>query len=146
VLAAIALDVDGTPLTVRLSDISFPAIESVLNGEGTAHIRGTADLPLLSTGPHHLHYRNAHRPDVGVYLANALVPANDRVAITAQRRGVDQRDLIVDYTLRTDPGRRADRWLAVGIIGAFGCLLTLRVRKVSSIEHARVERKGDSTA
>ena len=34
-----------------------------------------------SAGPHHLRYRNTHRPDIGVYLANVLVPASDRLAV-----------------------------------------------------------------
>jgi hypothetical protein len=131
VLAAIALDIDGAPLHLRLIDTASPRIDAVLNGEGMTRIRAAADLPRLAAGPHHLRYRNAHRPDVGVYLANALVPASDRVAITAQRRDVDQRDLVIDYTLRADSAIDANRWLSIGMIGAFVCLVTLRVRSSS---------------
>src|SRR5689334_15588110 len=86
VMRGIAVDVDGIPLKPDLIDNAFPPIEPVLKGEGTASIRMSASLPGLAAGPHHLHYRNANRPDIGVYLANALVPATDRVAVTAQRR------------------------------------------------------------
>jgi hypothetical protein len=53
-----------------------------------------------------------------VYLANALVPDSDRVTVAVQRRDVDQRDLLVDYTLRGDPAPRARRGLSVGVAGA----------------------------
>jgi hypothetical protein len=114
-LRAIALDVDGAPLRLDLIDIGFPSIESMLKGEGTATIRAAARMPNLAAGTHHLHYRNTNRPDIGVYLANALVPLDDRVAVTAQRRDADQRDLTVDYTLAAGATTRTSRWLLVGL-------------------------------
>ena len=53
-----------------------------------------------------------------MYLANALVPASDRVTVAAQRRDVDQRELVVDYTLRADLATRTRQRLSVGISGA----------------------------
>ena len=106
VLNAIALDVDGTPLRVELVDGAVPTIDAMRSGEGTARIRAVAAMPRLVEGLHHLRYRNAYRSDIAVYLANALVPARDRVTVTAQRRDVAQRDLIVDYVLRADPATR----------------------------------------
>ena len=35
-----------------------------------------------------------------MYLANALVPASDRVSIEGQRRDFAQREVVVDYVLR----------------------------------------------
>ena len=98
-LRAIALDVDGAALGLELVDSAFPSGDAVRNGEGTIRVDAVARMSGLAAGPHHLHYRNNHRADIGVYLANALVPASDRVAVTAQRRDVDQRDLIIDYVL-----------------------------------------------
>ena len=69
----------------------------------------------------HLRYRNSYRSDIGVYLANALVPANDRVTVAEQRRDVDQKELLVDYVLRADPGTRTRQrleGLPVAITGA----------------------------
>jgi hypothetical protein len=119
VLSAIALDIDGVPLRVELVDADFPEIDTVLNGEGIARIRAAAAMPRLSEGVHHLRYRNSYRPDIGVYLANALVPSNDRVTVTAQRRDVDQRDLTIDYTLRADAVTRVRGGLSVGVLGIF---------------------------
>ncbi len=119
VLSAIALDVDGRPLGVELVDSAFPTLDAVVNGAGTARIRAVAQMPLLADGLHHLRYRNAYRSDIGVYLANALVPASDRVTIAAQRRDADQRELVVDYVLRGPSSMSARRGLSVGIAGAF---------------------------
>jgi hypothetical protein len=118
VMRTIALDLDGVSLDVELVDTESPAIDAVLNGEGTTRIHAVASLPRLATGRHHLRYRNSYRADLGVYLANVLVPESDRVSIATQRRDVDQRDLVVDYTLRADPATRAREGLSVGIGGA----------------------------
>ena len=118
VLSAIALDVDGIPLGVELVDSVCPSIEAVRQGEGTTRIRATASMPRLAGGPHHLRYRNRYRPDISVYLANALIPDSDRVAVAAQRRDVDQRDLIVDYTLRGDRAASVGQEMPVGVAGA----------------------------
>jgi len=76
-----------------------------------------AAIDAVSPGPHHLLYWNAHRPDIGVYLANVLVPASDRVAVTGQRRDVEQRQLVVDYALRGDPAASVRGWLLPNIGG-----------------------------
>ncbi len=118
VLAAMAVDVDGTPLPLELVDSSIPEVAAVLNGEGTMRMRAVAALPRLSAGTHRLRYRNGHRPDIGVYLVNALVPASDRVAVTSQRRDADQRDVTIEYTLRADHATRVRGGLSAGAAGA----------------------------
>jgi len=107
-LKSVALDVDGVPVRLELANSTFPAVAAVRNGEGTMRVEAVARLPRLGGGDHHLHYRNSHRSDIGVYLANALVPASDRVAVTAQRRDRDQRDLIIDYVLAPESSTRTD--------------------------------------
>jgi len=118
VLRAVALDVDGIPLRLELVDSVFPALDAVLKGEGTTRIQAVVSMPRLANGLHRLRYRNAYRSDIGVYLANALIPDSDSVTITAQRRDVDQRDLVVDYVLRGRSTTNALRALSVGITGA----------------------------
>ncbi len=118
VLSAIALDVDGIPLRVELVDSTFPTFDTVRKGEGTTRIQATASMPRLDDGLHHLRYRNAYRSDIGVYLANALVPASDRVIVAAQRRDVNQRDLVIDYMLSGQRTPTARRGLSVGVAGA----------------------------
>ena len=118
VLSTIALDVDGIPLRLELVDSAVPELDAVRQGEGILRIRAAASLPRLPDGLHHLRYRNAYHADIGVYLANALIPDSDRVTIAAQRRDVDQRDLIVDYTLRGQPMSGALRGLSLATAGA----------------------------
>jgi hypothetical protein len=118
VLRAIALDIDGAPLRVELVDADSPATDAMLGGDGAARIHAVAVMPRLGEGVHHLRYRNSYHSDIGAYLANALRPVNDRVVVTAQRRDVDQRELIVDYRLRADAAARARGGLSVSLIGA----------------------------
>jgi hypothetical protein len=129
VLSAIALDVDGMPLRVELVDSAFPAFDTVLLGEGTTRIHAVAPMPRLADGLHHLRYRNAYRADIGVYLANALVPASDRVTVAAQRRDVDQRELLVDFRLRGDSTTRVRQGLSVGFTGALILLVNVWWRR-----------------
>ena len=125
VLGAVALDVDDMPLRLEIVDNAFPAVGAVLSGDGIARIHAVASLPRLADGRHHLRYRNAYRADIGVYLANALVPESARVTVAAQRRDVDQRELIIDYTLRADTAARVRSGFSVAATGAL--ILTANV-------------------
>lgn len=124
VLNDIALEVDGRRLHLQQPASShFPDLDAFGRGEGTITLRSNADLPHLSEGPHRLSYRNTHRRDVSVYLSNALVPDSDRVAISAQLRDSDQRDLTIEYVLRDGPESSVAQawllgWIAVGIVWA----------------------------
>ena len=127
---AITLEVDGTAVPVELVASSFPAIEAVRRGEGAIRLRLAGVLPALAAGPHQLLYRNGHRADIGVYLANVLVPLSDRVAISTQRRDVDQRELIVDYVLSADAMTAVRGWFLPSLFGilALAALGWLRQR------------------
>ena len=103
VMSALTLEVDGIPVRAQPGDTSFPDAEAMRRGEGTIRIQSAATLPRLAIGPHQLLFRNSHHPDRSVYLANALVPGSDEVAITAQRRDGDQTELTIEYVLRAAP-------------------------------------------
>src|SRR4051812_44618294 len=100
VLSALDVAVDGTAVPMALQGWSFPAIDVVRRGEGVIRVQSGAPLPPLAPGAHHLSMRNRHHPAQSVYLANALVPRSDRVAVTAQHRDAEQRELVIDYDLR----------------------------------------------
>jgi hypothetical protein len=116
-LSAVAVDVDGTPLGLAVVGSTVPEVDAVLKGEATMRVNMEAALPRLGAGVHHLRYRNSHRPDIAAYLANALVPASERVTIARQQRDVAQQVLTVEYLLRADRGTRALSGLTVGIAG-----------------------------
>jgi hypothetical protein len=113
VLDAIDLRIDDRPLRVRAVDATFPAVEAFRGGEGTIRVDAAVDLPRLSSGEHHLFFRNAHRLGGSAYLANALVPRNDRITVLAQRRDPEQRDLTIDYVLDGTPAM-STLWLILG--------------------------------
>jgi nickel/cobalt transporter (NicO) family protein len=129
VIDALELAVDGAPVPLQLASATFPATDAISRGEGTVQLRATAMLPPLGNGVHHLTFRNRHHPDRSVYLANALVPESDAVAITAQRRDGDQSALTIDYELRHTPGTSRAAWLLSGIALA-SLLLAIAVRVV----------------
>ena len=131
VLGALTLEVDGTPVGARLAATSFPDPEAMRRGEGTIRIQSAGSLPRLSVGPHQLMFRNSHHADRSVYLANALVPASDEVAVTAQRRDRDQTELTIDYVLRAAPARPTGAWL-LGSIAAAMALSVLLMRPLRS--------------
>jgi len=123
-LAAIALDVDGRALDSRAIACTFADVDAFRRGEGTIHLRAMAALPPLADGEHHLSLRNTFRPDLSVYLANALVPDSDRISITAQHRDIEQRDLTIDYVLRAAHTSGRVAWLS-GLIAIAACAIVL---------------------
>jgi hypothetical protein len=136
VLESISLEADGEPLHLEVTDRRFPVTDAVRRGEGPIRLELSAEMPPLPAGPHSLRYRNAHRPDIGVYLANVLVPASQRIAISAQRRDVDQRELRVDFVLRADSSAKLPAWflpIAFAILAAVATLSYRASRETSSM-------------
>ena len=131
VVSALTLEVDGTPVLAQLAATSFPDAEAMRRGEGIIRIQSAATLPRLPMGPHQLLVRNRHDLDRSVYLANALVPDSDQVAVTAQRRDSDQTELTIDYVLRAAPATSTTSWLLGGIAAAM-VLSVLRIRRPRS--------------
>ncbi len=143
VLGGIGLDVDGQALAAGVTSASFPDAGAFTRGEGVIQLQLEAALPALPAGAHHLTYHNTHHRDIGVYLANALLPDTDRIAIGAQRRGLDQRDLTIDYVLRDESSARV--WLiasfaAVAMLAAF--LLRYVERRSVLDDLARAHHEG----
>jgi hypothetical protein len=128
-LKAISIDVDGRPLALELVDSVFADLDAMRKGEGTVRIQAAASLPALAGGVHQLRYRNNHRRDISAYLANALAPSSARIAIAAQRRDHDQRELTVEYTLRADRATRVGGGLSAGVAGALLWLVVVRWRR-----------------
>jgi hypothetical protein len=100
VLAAVTMEIDGQAVPLQPGVATFPDVGAFRRGDGTIRLRSSAALPRLSAGAHQLLFRNTHRRDVSVYLANALVPDTDGIAITAQRRDGDQSELMIEFLSR----------------------------------------------
>jgi hypothetical protein len=110
-LSSISLGIDGVPLDVSVVERAYPSIEAMKEGQGTIRLGFAATLPRLASGTHRLHYRNAHRTDIGVYLANAMMPMTDRISVNAQHRDVDQRELVIEYELRGGTAAPLSPWI-----------------------------------
>jgi hypothetical protein len=129
VLSAVALDIDGTALHVVPIAATFADVDAFRRGEGTIQVRAGTSLPPLSNGAHQLSYRNANRPDISVFLANALVPDSDRVAVHAQQRDTNQRALTIDYELKAESQVRTLDWTL------FGGALAIALRSMFAARH-----------
>jgi hypothetical protein len=129
VTAAISLDLDGEPLQLQRRTCTFAPLERIRTGEGAIQLQLTAALPPQLIGNHQVLFRNRFQPDGSVYLANALVPASDRVAVTAQHRDADQRSLAIDCRIQPGPSSRLPPWLPGAMAGgALTVIVILRRR------------------
>ena len=125
-LRAISLGIDGAPLDLQVIDRVYPSIDAMKAGQGTIRLRLAATLPRLASGAHRLQYRNTHRTDIAVYLANAMMPMTDRIAVHAQQRDVDQREIVIEYELRGGTAAPISPWvwpLVVSGLAAFAVVL-----------------------
>ncbi len=118
VLNTIDFEVDGRRVQLQSLAGTFPTLDAMRRGEGTILLRWGAVMPPQSAGAHHVFFRNRQRSDVSVYLANVVSPASNRLAITAQRRDRDQRELTVDYVVHAARAKSAGLWLLVGLAAA----------------------------
>lgn len=121
VFDALVLELDGRALRLDPIGATFPDVHDVRRGEGTMQLRAIAALPRPIDGDHQLSFENRHHRDGSVYLANALVPASDRVTIVAQRRDPDQRELTIDYVLRRTPSAAVPAWM----LGSLAAVMAL---------------------
>ena len=74
VVAALELAHDGQSLDLVAGTATFPPIDALRRGEGTIQFRSSAGLTPSSQGAHQVSFTNRYRPEMSVYLANALVP------------------------------------------------------------------------
>lgn len=119
VLSSLTLRLDDTvPLGMVLESSSFPDLAALRSGDGAIAIRAGAALSRLAAGSHRLLFRNQHAPARSVYLANALVPESHEVAVTAQHRDGDQRELMIDLAITQAPVASATSWLSMVLISA----------------------------
>jgi hypothetical protein len=128
VLSALTLRVDDSPpLHMQLAGSSFPDVAALRAGDGAIIIRSGADVSHLPAGPHRLFFQNKNAVGNSVYLANALVPEDDDVAVTGQQRAGDQSQLTIEFVVRgTSSSSR--QWAWIGIAGALMLTVSLTRR------------------
>ena len=121
VLYDVTLSIDGSRVPLDVDDHEFPAPDAMAAGVGTIRVRASASM-VTSIGRHHLAYSNSHLPQLSVYLVNALVPSDPRVAIRAPKRDGVQRLLDVEFDVQGDPAWTRAVWIAmaVALLAALG--------------------------
>lgn len=125
ILSAVVLSVDGRAVPVTLVDSRFPDARDMAAGIGMIRLRATSKIQPASAGRHQLAYANDYRPEMSVYLVNALVPADPHIRITDQRRDPAQHRLTLDYDVTTRSAWARMSWL----LGGLGSVGLLRVTK-----------------
>lgn len=114
-----SISLDGRPLALtRVSGDSAP-VDAMRSGTGAIHVRARADVGTIDAGRHSLTFVNGFEPGQSVYQANAMLPRDGRVAITAQNR--DARQSRIDITF--DVGASGVplgvlAWLLAGCVSA----------------------------
>lgn len=99
VLKDVVLEMDGRRQHLELAGNEFPSFQEMSAGIGTIRIEARATVAAGDPGPHSLFCQNNHRPDIGVYLVNALVPASAQIEITDQHRDVRQRCMRLGFNV-----------------------------------------------
>jgi hypothetical protein len=99
-LRGLSVHLDGQPVPLTLASSSFPEAAALRGGDAFVTLRVDAVTPIPTAGAHRLSFRNRNAAHGAVYLANALLPEDDRVAITGMTHEVDQSGLTVAFTVR----------------------------------------------
>jgi len=123
VLQDIALEVDGQRVPLALAGIQFPSRREMSEGNGAIRLNLAAEAALDAAGNHQLSFRNDHLPELGVYLANALVPVTEAIKITGQQRDELQHGLQVDFRMLPADTHAWPRWPGALLFGLCMALL-----------------------
>jgi hypothetical protein len=128
VLADLAVELDGRPVSPTLTRVEISTIAELREGMGAIRLQATATIDGSVAGGRNLHLRNHHQPEKSVYLANALVPDTADVRIVSQVRDSRQRDLRIEYTVEPRwPVKLV--WLLAGFSVLAGLLVQRRGRR-----------------
>lgn len=101
-LKDVVFEIDDQPTSLTPTDFEFSTPLEVQAGTGLIRFDLRADLPADHRGSHQLYYQNNYRPDISVYLVNAISDEPRWVSIAGQERDVFQSSLRADYTIKPD--------------------------------------------
>jgi len=130
VLADLSLALDGTRLTPRLLQATFPTMEAFKEGLGEIRLDFAAQLP-VSAPERKLVFDNHHRQPIAAYLVNCLVPQDANIRVTDQIRNYNQSHYQLNYVQDgAPPSRWSGGWvLSVSIAGLLLARLAFLARK-----------------
>lgn len=116
VIQSLSLNIDGIARSLGLRDYRVPPLADMRQGEGVIRLHAFASHS-GEAGPHQLRFANAHRPDIGVYMVNALIPDDDGIHVTGQSRDMLQKEFSLDYTVSPRPTTAAFALALPSLIG-----------------------------
>jgi nickel/cobalt transporter (NicO) family protein len=136
VLQNVFLEVDGRRSPLALTRVQFPSRSQMNEGIGAIRLELTAVAALGVAGNHQLSFRNDHLPELGAYLANAMIPATDAIKITGQQRDALQHGLQVNFRVLSSDAPAWPRWTAVLLFGLCPVMLFPRWRRLRTLAAA----------
>ena len=139
VLQDIAFEIEGQRAPLELRGVQFPSRREMKEGIGAIRLDLASQAALGTTGEHRVSFRNDHLAELGVYMANALVPTTETIKITGQERDALQHGLRVDFRVLSVDARAWPRWTPVFL---FGLCLTLLLPQWKRLR-AHLRRLGD---
>ena len=141
VMQDVALQIDEKDAPLALTAIEFPSRGEMNEGVGAIRLNLKAEPELNAAGEHRIVFRNDHLPELGVYLANALIPSTDAIEITGQQRDRLQHEYQVDFLVLPTEMPRFSQYASVFLF--FLCLvlfLTQRKRLNSFFRSGRINQ------
>ena len=113
VVADLIVVLDDRPVAMSLTRTEVPTIAEMRDGLGTIRLSAVGRVPSVTAGRRRLLLRNTHEPLTSVYLANAMISNDERVAVVKQSRDPRQQELRVDYDIALGVSGQF-LWLAFG--------------------------------
>jgi hypothetical protein len=117
ILPALTLSVDGTTYPLTLVFHQYADERLLREGLGAIHLEAVATPPRVTAGSHTVVFENRFAPDIGVYVANAMLPREPGISIRSQTRDALQQriEIAYDFEPPTGGGSGIVMWLVVGV-------------------------------
>jgi len=139
ILQDISLEVDGERMPLTLARVEFPSQGEMREGNGAIRLELSTQAPFGVTGDHQISFRNDHLPELGVYIANTLVPSTDSIRILGLQRDALQHGLQVNLRVQIAEASSWSRWPGVLAL-ILGIVLLARKSKHLPVILRRLER------
>jgi hypothetical protein len=133
VLAGLSVSIDHRPLALVFDGSDASPVAELRDGVGSVHLAAHAVAAGVSAGHHQLEFDNRFAPVDSVYLANAMVPVDSRIAIRSQERDNLQTKLAIDYDVTDTSHVEAGAIAAATVVAVLTLGLLLWQRQAGGV-------------